>query len=574
MTARRLVHLIGRKRMGQFCALLAAMFIGALLEMTGISLVAAACSLLVDESRLLENAIFAGFCRWIGIQSGKGLMIALLAALICLYLIKMLYLVAENRAIAVFICGLQHDLSVELYEDTLHSPYAHIVRTSAADVINLLNTDSGYAAAYLYALMQTTTEVLVLVTISGLLIAIDPIMTLFVLLGVAVSFLLTRCVIKPQAYRAGQARRTANTRRMKWIQQGVHGIKDVKVGQTEDFFCGRYEEEDGAVARADAANRLLTRIPSVCIEAIMVICVVLYMICLLLSGKDILTVLPALSALVTAALRLLPSCSRINANLTQMNNRKPSLEAVAAALERGEGRRSSQENAPRKEIRLEKEVTAQNITFSYEGRPEPVLRGATIGIPIGSSVGIVGASGAGKTTLVDLLLGLLEPQKGTICADGIDIRDCRESYLGHTAYIPQTIFLLDDTMRANVAFGAALETVQDEEIWSALERAALAEMVRKLPAGLDTLIGENGIRLSGGERQRLGIARALYQRCKLMIFDEATSALDTETEKAIIGSIQDLRGDKTLVIISHRASAVQDCDRVYRVENGRVEQIC
>ena len=193
-------------------------------------------------------------------------------------------------------------------------------------------------------------------------------------------------------------------------------------------------------------------------------------------------------------------------------------------------------------------------------------------IPVGTSVGIVGPSGAGKTTAVDILLGLLKPQRGMVCADNVDIKDGYGSWLSHLAYIPQMIYMLDDTIRANVAFGFTSDQIDDEQVWRALDEAQLGDFIRTLPEGLDTTIGERGVRLSGGQRQRIGIARALYTDPELLIFDEATSALDNETEAAIMESINSLHGKKTMIIIAHRLTTINECDIVYRVENGKIQK--
>ena len=215
-------------------------------------------------------------------------------------------------------------------------------------------------------------------------------------------------------------------------------------------------------------------------------------------------------------------------------------------------------------------VELSDITYSYPNAEHPVLEHANMVIPVGKSVGIVGSSGSGKTTAIDILLGLLSPQEGHVLVDGVDIQQDYSGWLSHLGYIPQMIFMLDDTIRANVAFGIPKENVAEEQVWRALEEAQLKDFVESLPEGLDTTIGERGVRLSGGQRQRIGIARVLYTDPELLIFDEATSALDNETEAAIMESINALHGKKTLVIIAHRLTTIEECDMVYRVENGDI----
>ena len=214
-------------------------------------------------------------------------------------------------------------------------------------------------------------------------------------------------------------------------------------------------------------------------------------------------------------------------------------------------------------------ISLKDVSYTYEGSAETVLTQVDMDIPVGSSVGIVGPSGTGKTTLLDILLGLLTPEQGQVLVDGVPVDQCYESYLRKTAYVPQNTFLLDGTIRDNVAMGEEPANIDDERVWSALRDAALAETVRRLPKGLDAQIGEQGIRLSGGERQRLGLARALYRNPSLIVFDEATSALDLETEAEIMNSISRLKGTRTLVIVSHRKSTISGCDRIYRVEDGK-----
>ncbi len=567
-------NLILKKRLAKLCTLIAAMFVGALLEMLSISLVATVCSLALNQKQTARGEVIQLIKELVGIQSDETLLIAMLVALIALYVFKMIYLLLENWALARFVRSVQHEISAELYAEMMRAPYAWFLKTSAADVVNLLNTDTGRTGGFLNSFLQATSEGLVLLAIGSLLIYINRVMTMFVLVGVGLSFLLAKFIIKPRAYRIGQTRRKANTQRMKWLNQGVHGIKDVKTSQSEEYFSVHFATEDKSLAETDAKYRMLTKAPRLCIETILVVCVLLYILFLVFSGRDVVVFLPSLSAIVVATLRLLPTASRINSNLTSMNNMKPSVEAITAAMEQI---RKQREIARPAKLQDETDfiagVTVSGVKFAYEGRPEVVLDGIDIEIPVGAAVGIIGPSGAGKTTLIDILLGLLDPREGKVTVDGNDLRDCRENYLRQISYIPQNVFLLDDTVRNNVAFGVPHDQISDEQVWAALRQAELANLISTLPEGLDALVGENGIRLSGGERQRLSIARALYRQRKILVFDEATSALDPGTENAILSSIQRMRGKYTIVIISHRLSAVQFCDRIYRIEDGKSHEI-
>ena len=568
---RKLTDLIGRKKMGRVGILLVVMFIGSLLEMMGISLIVSVCSLMMDTQRVMSNRVISWLCGWTGIQPGRELLTALVLFLMFLYLFKMVYLLAESYALARFVHTCRHDVASRLYEATLRAPYEFFISSSAADVINLSN-DAGRFASCLDSALQVLTECLVMVCIGTFLLFINPVMTAFAGAGIVLLLFLIRGVIKKRAYQLGVRLRAAGQRRLKWLGQAVHGVKDVKMSQTEDFFLGQYTAADGEYSRVDYTSQVWRRLPSLCIEAVMVVCILLYILVLVLSGRNMPDYFPSLSALALVTVRLLPACSRINSGLTQLSYTKSSLESIEETLSRLEETRAAQAGQDR-ETALTQAVRAEGVTYCYPQGTAPVLEKADIEIPIGSSVGIVGASGAGKTTLVDILLGLLTPQEGTVTADGIPLADCQRSYLEKVSYIPQNIFLLDDTVRNNVALGIAPEAIEDEAVWAALDKASLGDMVRALRQKLDTPVGENGIRLSGGERQRLGIARALYQGGVIMVFDEATSALDPETEAAIIQSIHSLRGEKTTVIISHRQSAVQRCDRIYRVEGGTVRRV-
>ena len=304
---------------------------------------------------------------------------------------------------------------------------------------------------------------------------------------------------------------------------------------------------------------------------------IFYMMIQLLSGVQVTAILPQLTLLALVAMRLIPCANRINNHLTSISYFEPFFMGVSDNLQEEIRDESIDYNAAsyQKKVEVQKleirhNIQLKDIVYKYPNTETLIFDRANMEIPIGKSVGIVGTSGAGKTTIVDILLGLLQIQSGEILADGVEVREHYQSFLKDIGYIPQTIFMIDSTIRKNVAFGVADEDIDDAKVWRALQEAQLDEFVRGLPDGLDTSIGERGIRISGGQRQRIGIARALFEDPEVLVLDEATSALDNETEAAIMESINMLHGKKTLIIIAHRLQTIEKCDMVYRVEKGQV----
>ena len=320
--------------------------------------------------------------------------------------------------------------------------------------------------------------------------------------------------------------------------------------------------------------------PRLLIETVAIAGMILYMMLRLAWGTPVVDIMPQLITLAAAAMRLIPSANRINNYLTSISYFEPFFMGVTDNLQeeiRDENVDYDETTYRTKKhvekLPVTKEIWLKDVTYRYPNSDVLIFDHASMCIPVGKSVGIVGTSGAGKTTAVDILLGLLRLQSGEILADGVEVREHYESWLKNIGYIPQTIFMIDSTIRKNVAFGCAEDEIDDRKVWQALQEAQLDEYVRGLPEGLDTGIGERGIRISGGQRQRIGIARALYEDPEVLVLDEATSALDNETEAAIMDSINRLHGRKTLIIIAHRLQTIEKCDIVYRVENGQAVRV-
>jgi ATP-binding cassette subfamily C protein len=360
---------------------------------------------------------------------------------------------------------------------------------------------------------------------------------------------------------------------VKTIQQGLAGVKEARLFGCERFFLDAFRRSGEAYSRSLVVHGVTGILPRYVLEIVGVLALVLVTIAMLGRGAEARAVLPLLGALAVAAVRLLPSLARILGSVAQIRFHKPSLDALYDAFQL-EGPDAAQRELRKDRVpplRMEREVRMVDVHYTYPGAAEPSLRGVTLRLAKGESVGLVGLSGGGKTTIADTLIGLLTPDRGRVEVDGEPLEGERLiAWQRNIGYIPQTIFLCDDTIRRNVAFGVEDEEIDDERVREALKAARLDELVATLPEGLSTFVGERGIRLSGGQRQRIGIARALYFDPKVLVLDEATSSLDGATEREVVEAIERLRSERTMLVIAHRLSTVRACDRIVLVAKGEI----
>lgn len=552
--------------------LLIMMVLGAFFEVIGVSLMVPLVSAITQPDFIRKKAIIKELCGKIGIQSNREFMIICIIALIIIYVLKDIYLLLEYYVQYRFIYNNRFSIQVRMLHSYLKRPYTYYLGIQSGEIVRVVQTDVSATFGLLTTVLLFLTEAIVSIVLIVTIFVINPMITVFTALMMGVTLLVIAKGIKPILKRAGVSYQRQGTKTYQWLMQAITGIKEIKVTNKEAFFEQNYSDSGMKMIRAEKKKAVWDNAPRLLIEMI-TICSVLTLIAILIArGEDVEALIPALSAFAMAAVKLLPSANRIASAINSIAFQEPSLdkllENIKSLEEIEEDERTDQEN----KLELRKQILLKDITFSYPDAESCVLKKANMLIPIGMSVGIVGASGAGKTTVVDIMLGLLKPQEGQILVDDVDIEIAYHAWLSHIGYIPQMIFMLDDSIRGNVAFGIEKEEIDDQAVWKALEEAQLAEFVHSLPEGLDTQIGERGIRLSGGQRQRIGIARALYTDPKLLIFDEATSALDNETESAIMESINALHGKKTMVIIAHRLTTIEGCDMVYRVENGKIER--
>jgi ABC-type multidrug transport system fused ATPase/permease subunit len=414
-------------------------------------------------------------------------------------------------------------------------------------------------------LLASVSDGLVLLGILTLLAFFEPLGTFVAAasLGIAMQFL--GRITGKRMERWGHTRFKLSAIIGRHVLQGLGGAKDVKIRGREKYFVDQYDRHNRVAADLSVRQIVMGQLPRMWLELVAVTTLCVLAGTMLWQGRDSRDMVSSLGLFATAAFRLLPSVNRLALAIQNFRFGASGLAALYKDLQL-----SSEPPKALREIEFHRSISLEGIVFRFPAAPAPALDGLTIRIPHGTAVGIIGGSGAGKSTAVDVLLGLLEPTEGRVTVDGVDIRDNLRGWQNLVGYVPQSIYLCDESLRENVAFGLPPEEIDEQALERAIRAARLDDFVATLPEGLSTIVGERGVRLSGGQRQRIGIARALYHDPAVLVLDEATSALDTATESEVMAAVNALHGAKTLVIIAHRLSTVEQCDVVYRLDRGRV----
>ena len=548
------------------------MIIGAILEACSISLIIPVIEVVIDENAVEKYEIVRVLYNGLHMQNLTQFALVIMSALIVTFVVKNIYLYWQQKFMYHFVYTNQFRTSERMMKNYLRKGYEFYLNADTAVIQRNITSDVNNMYALILSILQLVSESIVFVFLLGVLLLSDWMMTAMIAVLLIVTLWVIKSVIKPIMHKAGEDNQNYYSGLFKWISQTVQGIKEVKIAGKEQYFTDEYIKCGKGYVDAVQKYTLYNSIPRLLIETICIIGMVSYMMLLVATGRDFTEMMPILSAFSVAAIRLMPCANRINNQLTSMAFYQPFFMGVSDNLQdeiSGKNTDMSFAKETDKKLPIHKSITMRDVTYHYPNSEVLIFDHADMEIPIGASVGIVGASGSGKTTVVDILLGLLEVQTGGVYADGVNIKDEYRSWLKNVGYIPQLIFMLDDTILKNVAFGVPEDEIDMDRVWEVLKEAQMDEFVRSLPEGLNTGIGERGIRISGGQRQRLGIARALYYDPEVLILDEATSALDNDTEAAIMDAINSLHGRKTLIIIAHRLQTIEKCDMIYRVENGK-----
>lgn len=578
---KKLMVLLDKRQKKVMVFLVLLMLVGAVLETLGVSMIIPVMNVVMDEHAVEKNWYLQVLCDVFKIaydDTGR-LMVVTMLGLVGIFVAKNVFLFFQQKVQLKFVYTNQFSTSRRMMINFMERPYEYYLNADTSVIQRSITSDVNNMYGLILALLQLSSEAVVFVCVVGVSFVADMWMTVTVTVVLLLAMTVIKWVLKPIMRKAGEENQDYYSGLYKWIDQSVMGIKEIKIAGKENYFINEYSKCGAGYVNAVQRYNLFNATPRLLIETLAIAALVFYMMFQILRGAGVSDILPQVTALGVAAMRLIPSANRINNYLTSISYFEPFFMGVSDNLKE-EIRDESidyDESAYQRKLEIPKleikdKIVMKDIVYKYPGSEALIFDHADMEIPIGKSVGIVGTSGAGKTTVVDIMLGLLELQSGEIMADGMPVKEHYQSFLKNVGYIPQTIFMIDSTIRKNVAFGYADEDIKDEMVWRALEEAQLDEFVRSLPEGLDTGIGERGIRISGGQRQRIGIARALFEDPEVLVLDEATSALDNETEAAIMDSINRLHGRKTLIIIAHRLQTIEKCDMVYRVEKGKARR--
>ena len=542
-------------------------------SLLGVSVLLPFIQAVMSPEQLLAKPWIRYFYDLLGMQNSTQLITGLAVVIMIVYIVKNAFIIFMNNMQYKFSYYGKKEMQNKLMRYYISKEYSFFLNHNSAELMRDINTDPEMFYAAVLNMLQLASEVCVSGIMLIFLVVKDPLITFGVLIAMVIMVFLFLKKLKRTLARFGDERRKYNANILQCMQQAFGGIKEIKIANRESFFEGEFCKQNGLYTYVIKQNAFLSSVPKPIMEAL---CIVGLMAAIIveinMTAKDPAQFVGTLAVFAASAFYLLPSANKMAEYLASIIHNGVVIHKIGeeyAKIRDMDIEIKKEENYEK--MILDQEIRVSDMTFSYPDTEEPVLSNVNVTIPKNTSVAFIGPSGAGKTTMVDLILGVLKPQRGQITVDGKNIKESYRGWHEKIGYIPQTIYMLDDTIRNNIAFGQS-ENINDEEIWAALRQAQLDEFIESLEEGLDTMIGEAGVRLSGGQRQRIGIARALYRRPEVLVLDEATSALDTETEAAVMEAIDGLQGKMTMLIIAHRLSTIKNCDIVYQVENGGVTQ--
>ena len=569
----KLNYIFNASQKRKMAVLMVCIFIGAALELVGVSLIMPLIQLISTPEVVNQPGIVSAVYNALNMKSVTDFFIFLVIVIIVIYFLKNLYLSVMYYFQYSFIYRNQLKVAGRLIDCYLKKPYTYHLDHNTSDMIRNIMLDTDRLFQLILSFLNMMSEGLLSFLLIIYLLVSDPVMSVTVAGLLVVCMAVFRILTREKVHGYGRMNQEYDGRMHQAINQALGAVKDIKILHREKYFVNSFVSCGEKKMTALINTNFFGTIPKYIIETITVAAIMLVLVYKLLTGTDLNAILPVLASFAVAAFKLLPSVGKISNYMNNITFLKPSIDLIHHDLKETEDMENmeisdlddgSQHTEGVSEIKIDK------LFYRYPKTESDVLKDVSFSVPLGTSIGLIGESGAGKSTLADVILGILFPRQGRVLYGSMNVHEYPLKWAEKLAYIPQAIYLADESIRANVAFGIEAEKIDEEKVWAALDEAQLSDFVRSLPEGLDTEVGERGVRLSGGQRQRIGIARALYGDPEILVLDEATSALDNETETAVMEAIERLHGRKTLLIIAHRLTTIRNCEYIYRVEKGGV----
>lgn len=570
---KKLRYVFDRKDKIKLVGLAILMVIGSVLELLAVAVFNPFIEVLMQTSSIEDDSFLKLFFTHIHLNGIEQYLVVLSALIAVIYLVKNIYLSFLQNVILSFSYTTRMNLATRLLTTYMNEPYTFHLSKNIAEMQRCLQSDTSQFMSLINSGLQLTVEMVTCLALAAYLFhtshSITVVIGVLLLLCIGLFFMISKKV----SSRLGRQNENYNAKLFQWINQSLGGIKELKILQREEYFIDSYKTNYKKLIWGARVNELIAALPKYIVETVAMVGLVFAIIIKLLFGHGALeTFIPQIAVFAVAAFRLLPSVGRVNAYINSIMYNKASLDMIYDDLKEIDSEPVQEIEWQEKKEKwiFTKGVIVEHVSYHYPDSDVEVLHDISLEIPKGKTVALIGPSGAGKTTLADIILGLLPPVSGVVRMDQHNVYENLRSWREKLGYIPQSIYLSDDTIRNNVAFGIYEAQIDDNAIWKALEKAQLKEFVQGLENGLDTYVGDRGVRLSGGQRQRIGIARALYHDPEILVLDEATSALDSSTEQAVMESIESLQGLKTMIIIAHRLTTIKNADLVYEVSGGNV----
>ena len=547
------------------------LFIGlSVLDLIGIGLIGPYVALVIDGNVL--NGRLGSIVESIGLERDtKVILIFFGWSLVGIFSIKTVSAIWMNRRIIMFGQEQQMFLRFTLMEAYESLSYSDYLKRNSSEYIYTLRELAGKVQAITIVLLRVLSDSIVALVIISMLAYQNVIALLFLVGLLGASVIIYDLLFRNKMKRYGKEANSAATEMVKGINEGIEGLKEIRILGKESYFHGLVAKATKKLAYFQTQEMVIHTVPRFLMELLMIIFIVTLVLGTLYLGQSLQLLIPTLAMFGVAALRLLPIANTLSSSLASIRfNRDAISRLYSELLKFDQSKKFNKTKIISSTKKPFVKIGLDNVSFRYPGITQDTLKKVSLEIQSGESIGLIGASGSGKSTLVDVLLGLLEPYEGQVLYNSKTIQGLLGEWRSHVAYLPQQVFLIDDTLRKNVALGCEYDEIDNSKVDDALRKARLTELVEQLPKKLDTVLGERGVRLSGGQRQRVALARAFYHERSVLVMDEATSALDKETENEIVNEIRQLKGEKTMIIIAHRLSTVADCDRIYRLDLGEI----